>query len=221
LLFGSAAGLIVLIFNYLKQVQGRFFDAFGAALSKGLHHTVLDVQTFVSREPDIAGENGAAASIEMAMKGPATIPAGMPHRFDVIDAATQQPATHPALAEIRWDLDPESAGKTGASIYPDIGASTFLTATKPGQVVLRARIGEMELTAVVTVIDLAAEEPSNRVHIPFVGANWGSLVLAVVLLVVVALLGLEEVLSGEAVATILGALAGYIFGVAGKGKTAE
>jgi hypothetical protein len=45
-----------------------------------------------------------------------------------------------------------------------------------------------------------------------VGQGYGSVVIAVVVLTVVAWLGLAQVLNGQAVATVLGGLVGYVFG---------
>jgi hypothetical protein len=52
--------------------------------------------------------------------------------------------------------------------------------------------------------------------LPFIGAGWGSVVVAIAIAAVTGALGLAGAITGEAVATILGALAGY---VVAKGQT--
>ncbi|MDX6501472.1 MAG: hypothetical protein QOG23_4732 [Blastocatellia bacterium] len=66
-----------------------------------------------------------------------------------------------------------------------------------------------------TEVQVAAIEPvMNAVEVPFVGRGYGSMAMAIVLVAAVIILGLAGTLSGEGVATLLGGLLGYIFGVA-------
>jgi len=66
-----------------------------------------------------------------------------------------------------------------------------------------------------TEVQVAAIEPVvNAVEVPFVGRGYGSMAMAIVLVAAVIILGLAGTLSGEGVATLLGGLLGYIFGVA-------
>ena len=48
--------------------------------------------------------------------------------------------------------------------------------------------------------------------IPFFGQGYGTQILALFLLAVIAILGMSERISSDAIAGVLGAIAGYIFG---------
>ena len=62
---------------------------------------------------------------------------------------------------------------------------------------------------------IAQEDPDSDkggLKIPFFGQGYGSQILALFLLAVIAILGMSERISSDAIAGVLGAIAGYIFG---------
>src|SRR5260370_36181792 len=78
---------------------------------------------------------------------------------------------------------------------------------KPEAVARAAMIrGEVQVAAVAPQLD--------GVELPFVGRGYGSVAMAIILVAAVIILGMAGVLSWEGVATLLGGLLGYIFGVA-------
>ena len=61
---------------------------------------------------------------------------------------------------------------------------------------------------------MAALAPEAKaVELPFVGHGYGAIAISVILIAAVVVLGISNVLTGEGVATLLGGLLGYIFGV--------
>ncbi len=56
----------------------------------------------------------------------------------------------------------------------------------------------------------AAEAASVAQQLPYIGAGWGSIVVGLAIASVTGALGLKGTISAEAVATILGALVGYV-----------
>ena len=56
------------------------------------------------------------------------------------------------------------------------------------------------------------ESDKSGLKIPFFGQGYGSQILALFLLAVIAILGMSERISSDAIAGVLGAIAGYIFG---------
>ena len=55
----------------------------------------------------------------------------------------------------------------------------------------------------------------DGVDLPFIGRGFGSILIVIILVAAVIVLALAGVLTGEAVAPIIAALAGYIFGASG------
>ena len=78
-----------------------------------------------------------------------------------------------------------------------------VTALKAGTVTLTPNDGTGKRLVVTTARRQTPE-------LPFVGDDWGRVVVAIVLATITAALGLAGALSGEAVATLLGALVGYV-----------
>ena len=70
---------------------------------------------------------------------------------------------------------------------------------------------EKTATGSVGVAALAPE--AKAVELPFIGQGYGAIAISVVLIAAVVVLGISNVLTGEGVATLLGGLLGYIFGV--------
>lgn len=110
--------------------------------------------------------------------------------------AAEVPAT--PTADTSAKLSPEVI----ASLGPEVVARLAFEAVAP-VAVARA---EVQVAAVLPEI--------NAIELPFVGRGYGSMAMAIVLVAAVIILGLAGTLSGEGVATLLGGLLGYIFGVA-------
>jgi hypothetical protein len=84
----------------------------------------------------------------------------------------------------------------------------------------RARINPevVARAAMRSEVQVAAVAPQpNAVELPFIGRGYGSLAMAIILVAAIIILGLAGTLSGEGVATLLGGLLGYVFGVAMSG----
>jgi len=80
-----------------------------------------------------------------------------------------------------------------------------ITALKAGQVTLTAGGGTGK-----KVVVTAAPGPRPLQGLLFIGEGWGHVVVAIILASITAALGLAGAITGEAVATILGALVGYV-----------
>jgi len=101
-------------------------------------------------------------------------------------------------AELSSRVSPEAA----ASLTPEARARLNPEAV-PRAAIIK---GEVQVAAVAPQLD--------GVELPFVGRGYGSVAMAIILVAAVIILGMAGVLSGEGVATLLGGLLGYIFGVA-------
>jgi hypothetical protein len=82
-----------------------------------------------------------------------------------------------------------------------------ITALKAGQVTLFAGAPPDRGVKQLLVSPASSAAPQG---LPFIGAGWGTVVVAIAIMSVTAALGLAGALTGEAVATILGGLVGYV-----------
>lgn len=88
-----------------------------------------------------------------------------------------------------------------------------IIASESGVYVLRGSCTIDGVTYAGEVSVIALERaPGKILTIPWVGAGYGSILISVIVVGVLLILGLTEVLEGDAIAPILGALIGYIFG---------
>jgi hypothetical protein len=199
LLFGAAGIVAVLGFVLLDRRQTLSQYAKLVAAGAQIQATDVSPQAAPQRE---AAE--AARPTPLTILGPNTVVVGVATDFIAQLGDAQVVAT--------WTAEPSTA--TGP-----LGAATSrlsLTAGDPGTFTLTATPlaggagapGTRKVTAV----------PADRARqvLPFIGAGWGSVVVAIVIAAVTGTLGLAGALTGEAVATILGALAGYVIA---KGQT--
>ena len=102
----------------------------------------------------------------------------------------------------------------GATVAPVQGGATKLTATAAGSYELTVNVANTSATAPITAVE-AAPTSAGGVDIPFVGEGYGTVIVAVVLVALATVLSLLAVLDSSAVATLFGAVAGYIFFKAG------
>jgi hypothetical protein len=112
-------------------------------------------------------------------------------------------------SDVRWySSDEDIQRQLPASPAPSIE----FTARRPGTFTLR---GSADADAAELTVN-ASEAATVAQQLPYIGAGWGSIVVGLAIASVTGALGLKGTISGEAVATILGALVGY---VVAKGQT--
>jgi hypothetical protein len=187
-------GLLVIVafLAYLYLVQDRFFDSAERAWKRlGVVPRAESVVVLTARSLYQQVDGGSTLTIS----GPAIIVVG-----DKGAATYSIPADDNNAAE--WSVDPTVV----ASVDPSKGDSVKVTARTAGVFALNVQRGDGKGSISVTAVDL-----SGGASLPFVGAGYGTVLIALALLTVAAVLGMEGVLSGEALATLFGALAGYIF----------
>jgi hypothetical protein len=188
--------VIVALLAYLSFIQDKAYGLFEQALGKGTAtlHGSSGVAAFVSEDRD------ALESAGIKVSGPATVTVGKPAEYK---------ATGNGSALAAW-----SVAGDGATVAPADGGATKLTATAAGSYELTVSVANTSATASITAVE-AAPTSAGGVDIPFVGEGYGTVIVAVVLVALAAVLGLLDVLDSSAVATLFGAVAGYIFFTAG------
>lgn len=190
--------VIVALLAYLVIVQLNAFKLFGKAIDRGQRLS--------------GGENvGPALQLGGADRA---APAGEPDGPDEVTVGTAADYTvaAPGATQIAWSVAP-----TGASVAPATGSSTQLTATTAGTYTLTVSVDgtskEKTVEAVAAGTSGQGQDPGTKV--PFPGEGYGSVIIAIVLLAFATVLGLVDILDGSALATLFGAVAGYIFFKAG------
>jgi len=148
-----------------------------------------------------ADEREKESAEGVTIEGPTTIVAGVAADFVAKLGSNQAVAT--------WTAAPTTA-------IPPLGDPTSrvsVTAQQAGALTLKAAVASATAPGELRVIVVPG---ASARQLPFVGAGWGSVVVAIVIASITGALGLVGALGGEAVATIIGALVGY---VVSKGQT--
>ena len=201
LLFGFAIAVALLV--YMRLAEKDFFKTQRLSLKRtGQALDREDVAPLVeSAFLTVPGED------ELTVDGPVDLTVGTEAQYSV--KASTDGAT---LTEVVWSVVPADAA-TLTSV--EGSATTMLTPKVAGALAIHvsAMVNNAgppsKGTGIKTVT--AAEATGKLTTLPFIGVGYGTLVLAIVLLTLVAVLGLNDVLSGDVVATLFGTLAGYIF----------
>lgn len=135
---------------------------------------------------------------ELTISGSSTLTLGKPAEYSATPDAS--------AAEAIWAVDPVDA----AAVNPSKGAKVKVTPAKVGAFKLTATGSDGKTASLGIVVQAPA--PSGSV-LPFIGGEWGAMIVSVVIVTIVAVLGVAGVLGREGIATLFGALVGYLFGV--------
>lgn len=190
LVFGAFLTASVLI--YVGLLQKRYYDT----------SVLLQSRTGVLPQPAFSKAFLTLLKSEspVLIDGPLVVVVGQKTEYKAL--------TDDKLAEATWTFEPADlikpldVSKTTSSIAIEaVKKGTLrITATVEGKLPPR--------TIPVTVIEIPPAETSS---LPFVGEGYGSILVAVAILALASVLALMGKLSSDAVATLFGAVAGYIF----------
>jgi hypothetical protein len=214
LIFALLAMAAVLLYNY--SIQNRFYT-----VSENLGRAGKSVKAVAAPAP-LPTIRGREEAFREGEAQPETPPPGPVLHIDgpgvvtVGAQSTDYKATIDGKAAdtATWTVEPANL----AIVIPPTGASVKVVAAVAGAFTLSAAVAGPP--AASGKVQVAAIAPQNvPIELPFVGGGYGSIIIAIVLLATVIVLGLAAVLSGEAVATLLGGLLGYIFGVGASKKS--
>lgn len=201
LLFGLVVALALLF--YLFHVQRQFYSLQRTVIRRtGTAVPADDVSALVSRAL-FAGPPQA----ELAITGPAEVPVGEASAYSVTP-----PTGEERLLGIEWSVEPGSAAALRTPADTPVVELTALqsgTFTLSVEAQIAGRLVEGTAGGRKVITATTSAEPAGA--LPFVGAGYGTLLLAVVLLAVLAVLALTGTIGGEVAGTLLGTLAGYIF----------
>lgn len=198
--------VIVALLVYLGSIQGKYYRASEGIVDLGKVPKVISVRA-------IESDRDGVAPPEIEIDGPAMIAVGEAAQFKAVSGESAQ--------AVDWTIERTDGGTESATLDPASGAETKLTAPAAGDYKLIAsQNGQKRAEATIRALVPQAEADSGQtVGIPFVGEGYGTLVVAVVVVSVAGALGFVGVLDGSALATLFGAIAGYIFVKASGGSS--
>ena len=224
---------LAILFLYTYKIQSKSYDVLEGLGRLGRAVKVTSPAPFA--RPGTERESFMSAEPVLKIEGPGVVTVGVE---SAEFTATMGDGTSPD--EAQWSVTPATA----ATVNPKSGSRVKVTAATVGAFTLAAEVpatptadtsaklspeviasltpevvARLAPEAVAPVarceVQVAAVLPEvNAIELPFVGRGYGSLAMAIVLVAAVIILGLAGTLSGEGVATLLGGLLGYIFGVA-------
>lgn len=187
-----AAFLWVILFNYTREIQGKYFET-AIKLSKG---GISVVPSIIGTSPliEITGTPTA-----LFIKGPESVVVGQSSEYKATnETGNPQP--------VKWSVYPANA----AAVNPGTdGSSVKVVAATSGAFTLIANVTNDEPKASINIAALAPE--IRKVELPAFGWGYGSISIVIVVLAIVLILGLTKSLESAAIATLLGALVGYLF----------
>jgi hypothetical protein len=220
LLFGGA--VVGALLWYVRWAQEKYFEAVRTLIAWGMGvpqpfavpalavPSVAEIRAIVDEAlPSLRIEGDAVVVAGVGQTPTAVVIVGTPTEFKALGRPKDADADAPVAAT--WTVSPsegaalEAGGKTGAEV---VGEAVKLVAKTKGVFTLQAAADKFN-PATLTVIAIAA--PAETPRIPYVGSGYGTIMIAVVILTVAGVLGVVGALASEAVATLFGAVAGFIF----------
>ena len=191
--FGLFAILIVIIFILLAQ--NRYFRAVEYLARRGMTSSPGQTQATISGGTD----SGLAPPPEITITGPKFLIVGEPSEYAAKAGDDPAPVTWSVQGMDEAKIDPATASASVKVTPSESGPFAIVATTDDGR---RAMLPVMAEKPVIAATVLG-----------YVGAGWGSIVVAIIVAAIVGALGIATVLDGQAIAGLYGALIGYLFGV--------
>ncbi len=196
LAFGAFAMFALLWYTGWKQTE--FYELAKERLKLGGGGS-FSGETVSMAAPTAPAAPGALAAPAPVITGPASVILGLKSPEFKVEVGGTQPASG-----VTWSVTPADA----AAVLPSTSGATQIVAAKAGALTVSATVNGQTVSLQVA----ALPDTPPKMKIPFVGGGLGSFYVAIMILALAGTLGILGVLTGEGVATIIGAIAGYIFG---------
>jgi hypothetical protein len=102
----------------------------------------------------------------------------------------------------------------GVTVTPSTGPRVEVVATAVGTIILTANVATPSpVTTTATIAVTAPPLNPAALDLPFIGQGFGSILGALILIAAVVALAATGAIDSDVIGVILGALAGYLFGV--------
>ncbi len=196
--------VIAALLYYLSQVQDKYYRT-----SEGLVTLGKAIPTAISIAAIERDRDGIEPVPEVKIEGPGVVVCGQAAQFKAVSGGAEQ--------TVDWAVEHTDVGTGQVGVEPASGPRVQVNVVEAGSYKLIAKQGAEVRDEVVfnAVAPESADEKSAG--LPFVGEGYGSVLIAVVILSIAGALGFAGVLDSSAIATLLGAIAGYIFVQANSG----
>lgn len=215
LFFGFISLVSVIV--YFNMAQAKFFNALKSDSTQNKDVSALIIRSFEFAS-DIQNTTKALNLLnpdeKLKLTGPTQIEVGVAAKYSI------EPVDAKQVIQDTFDWDYTDQKDTSQNIFFKLSADTraaTIIADKEGSFKLAISKAQQPPLISVPISAIPKRTPSNNpLQIPFIGQGYGAVIITILLISAVIALGIVKVLSGEGVATILGAIAGYVFGVGRK-----
>lgn len=208
ILFVFGLALIVGLLFYIYKIQIKYYST-AQSLSQigiGVKALPLSPSWTLSKGKDELQPTQQPRPLKI--DGPGVVTVGAQAEFTATTDESHKPASNTV-----WSIDPPDAASFSGK---GEGEKVTVIPLKMGPITLTAKTIDPPGSTTVTEqgsSTFAAVASQTTEELPLLGQGYGSLVIAVLVVLAVVLLALTGYLTGEAVATLFGGLLGYIFGV--------
>lgn len=203
---------------YLRDLQRRYYEISAGAIGLVDEIRIRETRTFAGAAEPAAtrsidggpAPDAASRAAPLTIEGSKTLVLGSPSSPFTVAAGLAEVAE--SELHLRWSVSPAGAGTVVAG---DDERSVRVIAAVPG--VLRVEAVAVTADGAVTqrgsfeAVAVAAR--TTTLELPWVGQGIGSFVIATLVLGITLYLGYVGVLDGAVIATLLTAVAGYVFGL--------
>lgn len=199
------------LFTYLTDSREDYYGTVREFARKGVFSTPVLISP-IAGTAGVGTAEEAAPTTTFEVAGPGALAPGQPGVFTALKNGS------PATA-VTWELrttNGDQVPSDTASLEVAAGSgSATVTAAKSGVLVLVASLAETPVLTVRTVLTVV-EPPiaaDQLLSLPFIGQGFGSIISAIVLIAALVVLATTRAIDADVVGVVLGALAGYLFGV--------
>ena len=216
--FGAALVATLLLLLFVRWSFGESLRALVGLARRG-HNVSPDFVVATMQASDAgnalfkSSRDDVEKTFSLIVSGPLVLPLGKDSKYTV---RSSDPTV--ALPQLAWSkVETENPDPVLAITINQKGSEATIRPHSPGSFKLKiVAVGDDASQWQECFSDLIAqdvpESEKGGLKIPFFGQGYGSQILALFLLAVIAILGMSERISSDAIAGVLGAIAGYIFG---------
>lgn len=207
-LLGLLAYVLWRLFDYLRESRDDYYRTVREFARKGVFFNPVLVATTSPAFGRLEGVEENAGPATFALTGPGVMTTGQQAVFTALLNDANDP-------DAEWRVEPPAGLDDAGATLTGGGASVTVEAARQGGFTLVASHPGTPVLSVRTQVTVVDPPPAGEAlpNLPFIGQGYGSLVGAVVLIAALVVLATTRAIDADVVGVILGALAGYLFGV--------
>ena len=206
------------LFTYLTESREDYYATVREFARKGVFFTPVLVSPTTGGAA-LPTDEAVATTTSFEVAGPGVIAPGQPAVFSALRNGV------PAANAV-WEIQAAGgeAPADSVSLAGTPGSTVTVTAHKRGTFVLVALLAgtpetpDLAIRTLVTVLEPPVAGDALP-DLPFIGQGFGSIISAIVIVAALVVLAATRAIDAEVVGVVLGALAGYLFGVGVASRT--